>query len=302
VLRLRASDGFELGAVLHEPAPGTPASAPRHAVVVHGGAGIAAARYRRFAGYLAQHGIPALTYDYRGVGLSRPESLRGLRATVEDWAEYDSAAALAWMRQRFPSAELVGVAHSVGAMLLGGAANAGEHARLVLVGAHTGYYGDYAPRYRVPMAIVWHGVMPALTLLSGYFPASRLGLGEDLPAGIAMQWARRWRGEVRPAGKEPARGVSAHSRTHMLLDRCAALARPAVVVSISDDAFATPRSTARLLSYYPRLSIAQRMLFTPADAGVASIGHFGFFAQRGAALWPKLLAEIQTASRSSGVS
>ena len=284
MLRLRAPDGFELGAVLHEPAT---ASAVRRAVVLHGGAGIAAARYRHFASFLAAQGIPVLTYDYRGIGLSRPASLRGFRASVEDWAEHDSAAAVAWLREKFPSAQIVGIAHSVGAMLFGGAHNAAEQARLILVSGHTGYYGDYDWRYRLPMAMVWHGLMPALTRLAGYFPASRLGLGEDLPAGIALRWAGRWSGEVRPAGKEPT-----HLRTNMLLDRCAALSRPAVVVSVSDDAFATPRSTERLLACYPRLAVEKRIVFSPADAGASRIGHFGVFARRGAALWPRLLAEL----------
>jgi len=284
VLRLRASDGFELGAVLHEPAPGT---AVERAAVIHGGAGIAAARYRRFAAFLAQHGIAALTYDYRGIGLSRPPSLRGFRAGVEDWSELDSAAAVAWLRSRFPAAQIVGIAHSVGALLFGGAANAAEQSRMVLVSGHTGYYGDYDWRYRLPMALMWHGVMPVVTLLAGYFPASRMGLGEDLPAGIALQWSTRWSGEVRPAGKGPA-----HHRTRILLDRCAALSRPAVIVSVSDDAFATPRSTERLLACYPRLAVEKRIVFSPADAGTARLGHFGFFAQRGQPLWPRLLAEI----------
>ena len=270
--------------MLHEPAA---ASDVRRAVVLHGGAGIAAARYRHFASFLAAQGIPVLTYDYRGIGLSRPASLRGFRASVEDWAEHDCAAAVAWLRSKFPSAQITGVAHSVGAMLIGGAHNAVEQARLVLVSGHTGYYGDYDWRYRLPMALVWHGLMPALTRLAGYFPASRLGLGEDLPAGIALRWAGRRSGEVRPAGKEPA-----HQRTRMLLDRCAALARPAVVVSVSDDAFATPRSMERLLSCYPRLAVEKRIVFSPADAGAARIGHFGVFARRGAALWPRLLAEL----------
>ena len=252
---------------------------------MHGGAGIAAARYRHFAAFLAQSGIPVLTYDYRGIGLSRPLRLRGFHATVEDWSEHDSAAAVAWMRNRYPNQELIGISHSVGALLFGGAHNAAEQARLVLVSGHTGYYGDYRMRYRLPMALVWHGLMPAVTALAGYFPASALRLGEDLPAGIAMQWAGRRGGEVRPAGKGPA-----ELRTHRLLDRCAALSRPALLVSVADDAFATLRGTERLLSVYPRLAIERRLVFAPADAGVPRVGHFGFFSRKaGAALWPRLL-------------
>lgn len=284
-VRLRALDGYELGGSLFTPRSG---DAPRRAAVLHSGVGIAAVRYRRFARFLAGNGVPVLTYDYRGVGHSRPGVLRGFRAGIEDWAEYDLAGAIAWLRERFPRAEMTGIAHSFACMLVGGAHNSGEQARLVLVGAHTGYYGDYLKRYRVPMTAVWHGLMPAITLLAGYFPARRLGLGEDLPAKVALQWAGRRSPELRPAGTLPG-----FERVQTLLDRCAALQRPALLVSVSDDGFATAAGTRRLLSYYPRLFPLQYLELTPADARVERIGHFGFFGRNaGTALWPRLLSHL----------
>jgi predicted alpha/beta hydrolase len=284
-LRLRAQDGFELGAVLYAARAG---AAPRRAAVLHGGAGIAAQRYRHFARFLAGAGVPVLTYDYRGIGMSRPGALPGFRSVIEDWAEYDCSAAIGQLRERFPRAELLGVAHSVGALLFGGAHNAAEQSRLVLIGAHTGYFADYHPLYRLPMAALWHGVMPALTRLVGYFPARSLGLGEDIPAGVALQWAARRSSELRPAGAGPA-----EERARRLLDRCAALERPALMLRFSDDAFATAAGTQRLLACYPRLS-PEHALYTPADSGTRRIGHFGFFGRSaGLALWPNLLARLR---------
>ena len=283
-VRLRAEDGYELHGSLY----GASVSAPRHAAVIHCGGGIPAARYGRLAAYLSEQGIPTLTYDYRGIGRSRPGALRGFRAAIEDWAEYDCAGAIGWLRQRFPGTEILGVAHSIGALLVGGAPNSFEQGRLVLIGGHTGYYGDYGERYRVPMTLLWHAFMPVTTRLLGYFPARRLGLGEDLPAKFALQWAARRSAELRPAGMSPG-----DQRLQQLLDRCAALQRPALLVSISDDAFATPIGMKRLMGYYPRLFPVQQLLFTPADAGVRRIGHFGFFSRRaGSALWPRMLAQL----------
>lgn len=286
-VRLRALDGYELGGTYFGPRA---QAAARRVVVVHPGAGIAAAAYRRFAGFLAEAGIPVLTYDYRGIGASRPRALRGFRAAIEDWAEYDCGGAIAWLRQQFPAAEIVGIAHSIAGLIAGGAPNAREQARLVMVGAHTGYFGDYDRRYRVPMTAVWHGLMPALALVLGYFPARRLGLGEDIPAKVALQWGLRRASDLRPASKEAA----ALNRVQALLDRCAALQRPALVISVSDDAFATGAGVKRLLSYYPRLFPLQHILYTPADAGTRRIGHFGFFGRSaGAALWPRLVAQLE---------
>lgn len=291
-LRLRAADGYELGAVFY--AALRPRS-PRRVALLHSGAGIPALRYRRFARFLAEWGIPVLTYDYRGIGLSRPPQLRGFQATIEDWAEFDSAAAIGWLRERFPHDEIVGISHSIGCLPLGGAPNATQQARLVLVGAHTGYYGDYRPLYRLPMAFAWHGLMPAITRCLGYFPADRLGLGEDLPAGMALQWAERRSPDLAQKGAD-----AAQARRRRLLDYCAALRCPAIAISISDDAFATVRGTQRMLSYFPGLPSPELLIFTPQDAQVRHLGHFGFFRRAaGMALWPRLLAQLD-AGRAEG--
>jgi predicted alpha/beta hydrolase len=284
-VRLRALDGYELGAALYVPHA---AQEPSRVAILHSGAGIPAARYRPFARFLASAGIPILTYDYRGIGHSRPRAMRGFRGSFEDWGEYDCGGAIAWLRERHPRTPMIGIAHSIGALLIGGAQNSAEQARLVFVGGHTAYHGDYDARYRLVMRLLWHGVMPAATRLLGYFPARRLGLGEDIPAQVALRWAGRRTAELRPAPTAPY-----HERFQAMLDRCAALQRPALVVSVSDDAFATEAGTRRLLSYYPRLFPLQYLHFTPQEAGVASLGHFGFFRRRaGAALWPRLLAHL----------
>jgi predicted alpha/beta hydrolase len=282
-LRLRAHDGYELGACLYEKPGG---GAPPRAALLHCGAGIPAVRYGRFARYLASLGIPTLTYDYRGIGLSRPNRLRGFHAAIEDWAEYDCAGAIAWLRQRYGAAEILGIAHSIGALLAGGAHNSAEQSRLVLIGGHTGYYGDYSRRYRLPMTLLWHALMPAVTRVFGFFPARRLGLGEDIPGMFALQWAGRRTPQLRP--------TRAHAkRVQSFLDRCAALQRSALLVTIADDAFATPSGTRHLMAYYPRLFPLHYLHFTPADAGVRRIGHFGFFTRRaGSPLWPRLLEAL----------
>jgi predicted alpha/beta hydrolase len=283
-VRLKTADGVEIGGVFYEAR--RPRSYPR-AAILHCGGGIPAARYRRFADFLSEFGIPVLTYDYRGIGSSRPAQLRGFAAGLEDWVEYDSAAAIAWLRELFPGDEIIGISHSIGALALGGAPNAAEQDRLVLIAPHTGYVGDYAPLYRLPMGLAWHAIMPVLTWTFGYFPGSRLRLGSDLPGRFALQWAGRLSPGVRMAGPG-GRG----ERMRKLLGNCAALERPAQLVTVSDDAFATVAGARRLLSYLPRLS-ARHIVFTPADAGTDRLGHFGFFSQqRGQTLWPRLLANL----------
>lgn len=284
-VRFRAPDGYELGGLLYE-AHGAPA--PRQVAVLHPGAAIPQLRYRHFARFLAEAGIPVFTYDYRGIGASRPASLRGFRATMEDWAEYDCAAAIGWLRERFRASEIAGIAHSISTLLQGGAHNAAEQAQVVMVGPHTGYYADYLSAYRPAMTVMWHAVMPVVTRLVGYFPARRLGLGDDIPREIALQWAGRRSPDLRPRPGEAACG-----RRSRLLDHCAGLGYRVHVILATDDAFATAASAARVLSYFPSARLVQRQVFTPADAEGRRLGHFGFFRRMsGATLWPRVLAML----------
>ena len=140
----------------------------RTAVLFNCGGGVPASPLRAgLARYIAANGYPFLTYDYRGIGASRPASLRTLHAGVEDWSEFDCGGAIAYLRSSYRAAELVGMAHSLGALLIGGAPNVAEISRFVFIGAHTGYYKDYLRRYRLPMAVLWHGVMPIMTRAFG---------------------------------------------------------------------------------------------------------------------------------------
>jgi len=285
-LRFPALDGFELGGVHFEP-DGDFAS--RIAVVIAAGAGIPAKRYRYFAAFLAASGIPVLTFDYRGIDLSRPRNLRGFKATAEDWSEWDCGGAIAWMRAQYPDAKLAGVAHSIGSLIIGGAPNVGECEQLVFIAAHTGYFGDYARGRRIPMALLWHGLMPMLTHVFGYFPASRLRLGEDIPAGMALQWARRRTPDLRPDATDRDA-----SRARAMLARFGGIKVPIHALSFSDDAFATPAGTRRLLTLYSGVD-AEYECIEPSSVGLAAIGHFGFFRRDAEArLWPRMLACLRS--------
>jgi len=263
-----ATDGYELGGV-HFQALGE--SAPSVAVVLAGGGGVSARRYRHFARFLSSSGIPVLTFDYRGIGRSRPPSLRGFKATIEDWSECDCGGAIAWMRARYCSSELTGITHSIGSLVLGGAKNVSELSQLVFIAPHTGYCGDYAKRVRIPMAVVWHVVMPALTHMFGYFPGRMLRLGEDIPEGMALQWAARTSPEFFPKN-----GNAESSRARAILARFAGVDVPTLALAFTDDAFATESGARRLLSCYPDIQ-ARFELVEPSATDSRGIGHFGFF-------------------------
>jgi len=55
-------------------------------VVVNAATAVPQRFYRHFAGALAEAGLTAITYDYRGIELESPTELRRLEATARDWA------------------------------------------------------------------------------------------------------------------------------------------------------------------------------------------------------------------------
>jgi predicted alpha/beta hydrolase len=85
-VRVPAVDGYELAATVIRPEHGAD-----DWVIVSGAFAVAARFYSRYATALAAAGFGAVAYDYRGIGASRPASLRGFPATMTDWAVLDMA-------------------------------------------------------------------------------------------------------------------------------------------------------------------------------------------------------------------
>jgi predicted alpha/beta hydrolase len=284
----RALDGFPLGGlVLTSPSH----TSPRMAIIFAAGGGVRAARYTHFLSALARHGIPSLAFDVRGIGESRPAILRGLVAGFDDWADYDAAAAIDWMSARYPHAQLTGIGHSIGCLLIGAPPNAGRLCQFVFIAPHTGYHGDYSLRVRWRFYLALCVAGPPLRHLFGYFPGSVLGMGEDLPSLAAAQIAARSMPQIveGAGGTDPA-------REKRLLQRIERLRLPALILSFADDPWATEIGVRRFLHAYRNLLVVRRAI-APADIGRAAIGHWGFFRRSAAStMWPLVLQFLKSDS------
>jgi predicted alpha/beta hydrolase len=256
-LRLRAQDGYELGATLFEPA--APA---RRAVLVMPATGVPQTYYGKFAAFLAERGFPALTFDYRGIGRSRPASLRGMQARMRDWVLLDAAAASSFLQAKH--GELLVVGHSFGGQVIGLLPNPERLAGALVVGSQSGYWKNWPPLGQVWMWFATHVALPAVSRALGYFPGSRLGFGEDLPAGVAIEWASWCRNPRYVVGA--LRAEAAFAR----------FSSPLLAYSISDDAFAPPAAVKALLELYPA-SRSEIRAVAPRELHAGNIGHFGFF-------------------------
>ena len=117
-----------------------PAQQPRAVVLINSATAVPRKIYRGFASYLAERGVAAITYDYRGIGGSRPKTLKGFPARMRDWATLDVAAAVDIRARTWPNLPLLYVGHSFGGQALGLIPNNNEVTRAFFVSAQAGYW------------------------------------------------------------------------------------------------------------------------------------------------------------------
>lgn len=269
-----AADGYVLKGFCWRHARRDPA---RPVVIVNAATSVRCRYYSRFAAFLHAHGFDVVTYDYRGIGESRPASLKGLEAGWIDWGRLDVEGALRYADRHFPRQPIHVVAHSVGGFLIGLAASSHRVSRVFTMGAQYAYWRDYARHKRTRMFFKWHVVMPALTAAFGYFPGRRLGWLEDTPRGVVRDWTAR-HARFEDAWRRGAL-VLPESERQALVEQFAAMRGETLALSLSDDEFGTVDAVRRLLHYY-RNSPRMHLHLKPDAIGERQVGHFAFFHSR----------------------
>ncbi|HEV3299927.1 MAG TPA: alpha/beta fold hydrolase [Planctomycetaceae bacterium] len=236
--------------------------------------------YTAFARWISEQGVAVLTFDYRGIGASLREShVRHCRARKQDWGQFDMPAALDWLRERTGVEAVDVVGHSAGAQLVGLMSNHTSIRRVLMVAASSGYVWGL----RFPYSIAAYGYLrfylPATAWGLGYSPGRAVGMGEDLPAGVARQWSR-WCLRPGYVANEFGRGVARH-----YYDEFRA---PILSLYASDDSIATVRNVEDLLRLFPSAP-KQSACLEPSRFNVPSFGHIDFFRGSRAAAWPVAL-------------
>jgi predicted alpha/beta hydrolase len=273
-LRLKASDGYPLQGSLY-------AGKGPDAVVLAGATGVKRSFYDAFARFLAGRGPSVVTLDYRGIGGSRPKEIKGFHATMRQWGELDLDAALRWSLRELEPDRLLVVGHSVGGQLLGHASAADEVAAAYFVGSQSGYWRHWPATGRLGIFTLWHFLIPGLSRPLGYFPSPWFGLGQDLPSGVARQWAH-W-------GRHPDYLLRDGDDVRRRYERIRA---PLAATAIAKDRFAPEAGVRALLAMYPN---AQRRLVLEGD-----VGHFDWFKPKRAELWEGAAAWLDDPSRPLG--
>jgi predicted alpha/beta hydrolase len=196
---------------------------------------------------------------------------------VLTWAEQDTGAMVAFLRERADGKPLLWVGHSLGGQILP-LVPGHEHVEgMVTVAAGSGYWRDYAPGLKRVAPLLWFVVVPLSIPLAGYFPGRMLGMIGDLPAGVMRQWRSWWLDPDYLFGVMPA----------AVRELYAAVKLPLLSLSFTDDEYLSEKNIQSLHGFYAGAARDMRRI-SPADIGVAGIGHFGFFRRRfEASLWPR---------------
>lgn len=222
--------------------------------------------YAPIARFFAENGVHVLTFDYHGMGWSRPKKLSDFQGTVSDWAEMDLNPMLAHAREPAPHLPLLMLGHSLGGQILGITPDNAAVCASLHVTAGSGWYkfNDHMP---LRVRALWFALMPALLPIFGYFPGKRLRIVGDLPLHVAWQW-RRWCLHPDYVLSEPGARAA--------FDRVKA---PILSYSFADDPMITRAAVESLNGFYRNAALEHRHV-APADIGAESIGHFGFFSER----------------------
>jgi predicted alpha/beta hydrolase len=255
-----------------------PSRMPLAVAILAPAMGAKQAFYALFAAWLAEQGVLAVTFDYRGMGESKSEEAE--RATILDWATLDCAAVLAHVRTAHPDLPVFWLGHSVGAQIFGLIPGHERVTAMLSIAAGSGYSGYLTRPLRYAAPIMWRAIMPMS--VRGLNVAGKLGqVFVDSPRGVSYQW-RAWCSHPRYLGS-----------VNSLATTVAQSVVPITALSFADDEMMTLAGTKALFALYESSTVEVKRI-EPREFGLSRIGHFGFFrASMQATLWRWALAWLE---------
>lgn len=182
-IEILTKDQYKITATIFEPVHSN-----GKLLLVNSATGVKQQTYYLFAKYFADHGFTAITYDYRGVSLSKPPKLKGFKASMRIWGNTDYKAVTDYIVEKYPNHRKFLIGHSVGALILGMNKNSEIFEKFCFVATQNTYFGHL--RFKVKlMSLLGFGLyQPILVGIKGYFKTSLINLGESLPKGVSNDW------------------------------------------------------------------------------------------------------------------
>ncbi len=250
-------------------------------LLINSATGVKQHIYFSFAQFFSEQGFTVLTYDYRGIGLSKPARMKGFEASMRTWGTKDYSAVTLYMKTNFPNHQKFCLGHSVGALILGMNQDSQIFDEFIFVGTQNAFVGNLKLKTKLEAYLGFGIVQPLSTIVLGYFPANWFGLGESLPSGSAFDWRTL---------------ILNKKSTNRLLEKVEDFSRhltqKVFVIRAEDDVWLTEKGVQSLLeNTYPNLKPTYRIIKT-SESEKGEIGHINFFRSYNKKLWNIILKEI----------
>lgn len=237
--------------------------APKGIVILCPAMGVKQSFYKEFASFMASQGLITYTFDYRDMGASLTTKIKDSSADLKDWA-VDIATVLNYAQTKNKQLPVFAVTHSVGGQLLALTETAKKWSGIVTVASQSGYWKYWNGKYQLRMWFFWHLLLPSFAQIFGYFPAKKLGLFENLPKRVALQWAR-W-------GRHPMYLKREFPTAYFKEMKCIIQA-----YSFSDDEEFAPKESVDWLHEQFENAEVERLHVDTKTLDIKKVGHFGFF-------------------------
>lgn len=251
-------------------------------LVINSATGVRQHLYFGFAQFFANNGYTVITYDYRGIGLSKPKKLKGFVANMRIWGAVDFETVTEWVQTKFESYDKFVMGHSVGALILGMNSLSKIYKKNIFIATQKAHISNLNWKVKLSAGLGFGLFQPILTHVFNYFPAQYLGLGESLPSGCAFDW----------------RSLILHrdSTKYLLqktIDVSLELKQPTLFLYAQDDHWVTMKGMQTLYSdTYPNI-IPEFKELKIQDSPKKNIGHINFFRSYNQKLWEIPLQWLQ---------
>jgi predicted alpha/beta hydrolase len=256
-----------------------PAISTGKVMIVAPAAGLTQEFYKTFAGFFPQWGFTVVTFDYRGIGSSAPEQLKGYEASMQQWAVQDIDAVIRYVRNNYPRQEIIYTGHAIGGEIIGLAQGSQYISRLVLVNSALSCKKLWPLKDRFRISAMKIAVR-FLNKWFGYYP----GILGNVPMGVMNEWSS-WCSN--PNGLFDSFPDSNYRKLQI----------PLLAFSFSDDWHCPSRAVEELLSHFAN-AVKTWYHINPAEVGKKKIGHTGFFdPSMKTILWMKLVQWIKEEER-----
>lgn len=276
-LFLKNIEGFALSVKIFEPE-----NPIGKLLLINSATGVKQQVYFSFAKYMSQNGFTVITYDYSGIGESKPQKMQHFQSSMRIWGTRDYKTLTDFIKKEYPHEEKFALGHSVGALILGMNSDSAIFQKFVFVATQDAYFGNLNFKIGATALLGFGIALPITTALFGYFPAHWFGLGETLPKGVAYDW----------------RTLILHQKSTSRLfekieeDYSKKLTQETMIIHAEDDPWVTKKGMESLMNKaYPNLKKRYREIKTE-ESDQKEIGHINFFRSFNKKLWKIVLDEL----------